>query len=505
MSGVRTFARNLSANWIGQGANLVVLFFMTPYILGVLGDQTYGLWSLLIILTGYMGIFDVGIRASTGRFVVLYIGKDDHQAVNDTIRNALGFYTILGLVVVAAGAGLGWVFPAVFSSVPADQQALLRELLPILALNVWLSAIGATFGSLLSAHDRFDLRQGVVLVNLAIRTAGTIAVLQAGWGLVGLTAVTVGTRALEAGANAIMARRVYPRLRVWPPRISRKRMRELMGFGTAAFLSSIAYRLINQTDEIVVGWLIAVEAVTLYSLGGRLVVYSYDLIQQIGTTVFPPIQRAAAREEYSAVRWLYIRQARLALMVGLPLYLGLIFFGRPFMILWVGADRVAAADVMAILAAAKAVYLFSFGLGPSLAALGHIRFNTVLALLEAGLNFGFSVLFVLAFGWGIWGVAGGTLAALVLVRTIAQPLYFCRQTSLSPLRYLSAVVWPGLITGAIVAGVYVLAHQVIAIDSWLAFFPTVIVSAILAVGLAGLLLLMPDDRRKLLARVRGRS
>jgi O-antigen/teichoic acid export membrane protein len=74
MAKARIIARNLVANWVGHGANLVVMFFLSPFILHTLGITQFGIWQILMVLTGYMGILDLGVRASTGRHIVLYLG-----------------------------------------------------------------------------------------------------------------------------------------------------------------------------------------------------------------------------------------------------------------------------------------------------------------------------------------------------------------------------------------------------------------------------------------------
>ena len=45
MSRARIYARNLFANWVGYGASLLVMFFMSPFVVHTLGDVDYGVWS----------------------------------------------------------------------------------------------------------------------------------------------------------------------------------------------------------------------------------------------------------------------------------------------------------------------------------------------------------------------------------------------------------------------------------------------------------------------------
>ncbi len=90
----RIHLRNLAFNWGGHAATLLVMFFLSPYIVGELDAVTYGIWSLLNVLTGYMGIFDLGVRASVGRHVALYLGKKDERGVDETIRAGFAFFSM---------------------------------------------------------------------------------------------------------------------------------------------------------------------------------------------------------------------------------------------------------------------------------------------------------------------------------------------------------------------------------------------------------------------------
>ncbi len=498
MSKARVYARNLAANWVGHGASLVVLFFLSPFIVHTLGTTEYGIWSLLTVLTGYMGMLDLGVRASTGRYIILYLGREDHASVDETIRTGLGFFSAIGLLIVAVGACLGWTFPSFFSSVPPEYHRIVKFLLPLLALNVRLSACSAVFSSVLAAHDRFDLTRGVDLTVLVIRTAGIVYVLSAKYGIVGLSAVVIICNILGLVGNWWLAKRIYPRCRIWPLKLTRTRLRELFGYGIAAFLSAVAYKVINQTDLIVVGAAISVPLVTIYSIGGMLVLYSTGLIGQIGTTLFPPIQRAAATNSMEEVRWLCVRQARLGLLCGLPVYIGFIFLGRQFIILWMGPEYIGAVRVVTILSFSAIVALFSFEFGSVLAATGYIRFCAVLYMIEAGANLGLSLLFVLVFNWGLAGVAAGTLAALVLVRSIIYPAYACYRLKLPWQTYLGKIVGPGLAAGAVIALCSMFVHLVIPGRSWPTFF--VQVACVLAVvPLVGwFLLISTNDKRRIL-------
>lgn len=508
MSGARVHARNLAANWIGQGANMVVLFFLSPFVLHTLGVVQYGIWSLLTVLTGYMGILDLGVRASTGRHVTLYIGKGDHKSVDETIRTSLAFFSLVGFLVVAVGVGLGWVFPRAFSSVPVEYHGLVMILLPILAVNLWMTAFRAVLASVLIAHDRFDLINAVDLVVLALRTVGTVVVLKAGMALGGLTMVVVGCNLVGLLLVRVLAGRTYRRLRVWPLLFSKPRMREILGYGIAAFISAIAFKVIGQTDLVIVGAAISVNETATYSVGAMLIYYSATFIQRIGSTFFPPVQRAVARGEMGSARWLFFRQIRLAMLLGLPMYVGFIVFAEPFIRLWMldpafpqsAVER--AATVMVILAGSKMLYLLTIGSDGLLAAMGHIRFNAGVAAVESILNLGLSLVFVLVFGWGLAGVAAGTLISRAVVRTFVQPWYACKKAGIAWGGFLVRIGGAGLLAATMFVAPCLAVRYLIETTSWAIFSLQVAVALAAYCPIALWVLLPAADRKRLWQRLR---
>ena len=503
MSTARIYARNLAFNWISHAANMVVLFFLSPFVIHTLGNIEYGIWSLLSVLTGYMGIFDLGVRVSTGRHIALYLGLKDHEKVNQTLKTGLGIFTLVGILIMAGGIGLGWIFPRIFLSVPESYHLLVKILILIMAANIWSSALSAVFSSVLTSHDRFDIARGVDFTVLTARTIGTILALKQGYGVTGLAIVVLMSNMISLLSNWHLAHRIYPSLRAWPLALSRERVRELLNYGIAASISAICVKIIGQTDLVIVGALISIEAVTVYSVGAMLVFYSSTLIRLIGNTFFPSVQRAAARHEMDSVKWLFLRQVRLALMFGIPMFVGFMVFPKPFIRLWMLGPEFSepsvekAALVMSILAATKLFFLFTLGSGEILAAIGHVRFNAIIGITEAFVNLSLSLFFVMLLHWGLMGVALGSLVSHILVRTFIHPWYACQKVGLSWKKFLTKIGVPGTMSAVLFGSWCLLIQRMIPGYSWPLFFLQVAVALAGYVPIAMIVLIPSDDRRRI--------
>jgi O-antigen/teichoic acid export membrane protein len=84
----------------------VIGFFMMPFLVHRLGDKLFGLWALVGSFSGTYAVLDLGLAAAVGRYVAMYIGKNDYESVNVYINTALVIYCMMGVIVVLATFGL---------------------------------------------------------------------------------------------------------------------------------------------------------------------------------------------------------------------------------------------------------------------------------------------------------------------------------------------------------------------------------------------------------------
>lgn len=501
MSSARSHLRNLAFNWGGHISSLLVMFFLSPYIVGKLDAASYGIWSLLNVLVGYMGIFDLGVRASVGRHVALYLGKKDDRGVDETIRAGFAFFTVTSILILLVGVLLGWLFPFFFKAVPPEHYPTVRYLLPFMAINIWFAAISTIYSSVLTAHSRFDIARGVDVLVLLVRTAGTIFALQTGCGLWGLAGALILANFLALIANHYAAAYVHRKLRSFPLLYSRIRMRELFNYGFFSFISSISVKLINQSDMVLVGLLISVSAVRVYSIGATLVYYTTPFLSMISRTFFPDLQRKVAAGAMDDVEDLLYKQLRISFCFGLLTYIGFALYSKSFITLWMyqpNFDMPAvsvAATVMTLLALSKLPKLYLNPFGSVISAIGYARFNAMRAITEAIVNIALSLFFVLSLGWGLAGIAAGTLCARILVSTLSTPIFMFKITPFSFKSFASSILLPAAIAGSLFALVCKTMILFLPPVTWLSFSLN-IVSALVAWAIISVFLLFPKGLRQ---------
>ena len=91
--------KNVLASLLSYGTNVVIAFFLSPYILRRLGDSQYGVWALFGEMLTYYGLLDFGVRGALS----YYAGKALAAHQNDILKRYLST-AFIGLSIIAVSA-----------------------------------------------------------------------------------------------------------------------------------------------------------------------------------------------------------------------------------------------------------------------------------------------------------------------------------------------------------------------------------------------------------------
>jgi len=497
MSKARVYLRNITANWVGYGLNLVIMFFMSPFVVRTLGDERYGVWSLLMSLTGYLGLVEIGTRAGLGRYINYYLGKEDTPKLNATISTAMAMFCVVGVVLFLVAGALAVFVDTLFSKIPANVVSEARIVILCVAANLFLSFLSAAFKQLLQAFERFELTNATDLAVLALRTSGMIAVLVTVKSLALMAVVHVAGGVLGVAMNYLMARRQFPALELRPRLITRGRFREIFGFSVWAFVNDIGMRLLYTTDTLVIMILLGPKEVTYYAVGGMLLMRSRGLVLQ-GTRIFSPqIIQYCAKQDWKGLRILFKRGSNLAMAVTIPIMTGLIMFGHEFLTLWMGplrADR--GYPVLCILASSQFFALAWSITGSIYSGLNRVKLGALLIILQGIINLGLTLVFVLIFNMGIEGVAWGTFYPGILLACLSGYLAM-RWIGLTLSVLISALVWRWVMTTVLFFAACWSIDAMMPMGTWSAFFVRVVLAMVCYIPLACIILASREDRRRI--------
>jgi O-antigen/teichoic acid export membrane protein len=416
----RTLATGGAWNLAVFVAGAATAFALRPFVVDRLGDALFGAWSLVASLTGYLGFADLGVRPAVVHYVARHDARGAMDEVNAYVNSAFVVFAACGAAVLVLGAAAAPLLTVLFPTLPSDAVPAARLALLLCALDVAVALPLNAFSAVLVGKQRFAALSKVNLVVLAGKTAAVVALLSAGAGIVALAAVNLAGSVLEMGVKSALAFRAEPRLVFRPSLARRAKARELLGYGLLAVLVSLSLLLVWQTDALVVGALVSVQAVTWFSNGACLPAYARQMALAAGRVLEPAAGALSGRSDDAGVRRLLASGSTTMLRLALPALAYLVAVGDGFLARWLGAShRPVSTDVLAILAIGVAAPIGSYPFTAVMYGTNRMRPLAAVSLIEGVANLALSL--ALAPSLGLVGVAIGTAVPALVVHGLVLP------------------------------------------------------------------------------------
>ena len=309
----------------GRAGSVLVWLLVTPFVLGRLGPERFGVWSLLFALSGYATVLDLGVGSSVSRFVARSAAGGLRDPVAAVIRRSLLLSTAMGvlwglLLVAATGA-----FERAFH-VPAGLAPEVEKSLLLFAAALAVTSAAQVPQGALIGFQRFDRSNLAFLAGLALQAIVLVAGLLRGGGL-RVTVLAMLAGQVVALVIALIA--LKPELARLAPGGGGGawRWRDFLGFSAAVQVTNVVALGVLQLGKVLLGLFGSLALVTQFELGLRVANAAWSLPQLVQAPIVPAAAHALAERGPGAVTGVYLWACRWAFAIG----------GIAFALLWLTA------------------------------------------------------------------------------------------------------------------------------------------------------------------------
>lgn len=437
-------------------------FLLTPFLLRQLGATHYGLWVLVGSFVAYGALLNFGVGSALTKYVAEYRSRGELEHGRAVVATSLWLYLGLGLAAVLLSLAVAPVYPTIFR-VPAEERELAMLLVVVMGVNVGVAIPCTATTSVLMGLQRYDLYNGITLAVTLMSAVATVAILLLGGGVLAMTAVNIPILLLVQIPAVIMIRRVAPELGFGLRGARLSTARQVLSFSSSLFVGDVATRLQTQTDEIVIGVLMAVSAVTPYAIARKLSEAALMVTESFLKVILPLASELHAVDDHARLRMLYLASTRLTLAIFLSA--GCVLMVIPDLVLriWVGEEFVPYAPLVAILTLAGLANIGRWPAANVLNGMGRARFQAVAAIGNGVANIGLSI--ILARPYGLTGVALGTLIPMLVESVCVLTPYTLRVTGVRPGELARQALVPALLPAAPAGLVLLALRSAVAVNS----------------------------------------
>lgn len=454
-------------NYVVIFLNTVVGLLYTPYMLRMMGQSEYGLYSLVASVIAYLTVLDLGF----GNAIVRYTAKFRAEKKTEEQYEMFGMFFLLYLVIgiIAFGIGLGLYFnvDTLFgNTMTAVELDRARIMMLLLVANLAFTFPMSIWGSVIQAYEDFVFQKSLNIIRIILNTVVMICLLHFGYKAVAMVVVQTIFNVLTLVVNFIYCRRkldihIHFRFKHFHWGF----LKEVAIYSFWIFLNAIMDRVYWSTGQFVLGAMVGTAAVAVFAIAIQLEGMYMQFSTAISSVFLPKVTAmVATNRSRKEISDLFIRTGRIQYIVLAYILSGFIIFGRQFIELWAGAGYSDAYIISLLFFIPLTVPLIQ-NLGITiLQARNEMKFRSVLYIIIALVSLAMQIVLTRYFG-GI-GCAMGVSGALVVGQILIMNVYYRRRQDLDIKTFWKEISKMSIIPIVLIFSSMLVIRHFFALDSW---------------------------------------
>lgn len=416
--------------YISLGLGYIISIAYTPIMLRLLGQSEFGLYNLVASVVSYLGLLNFGFGSAYVRYYTLYKVKDDNENISKLNGMFLIIFLIIGLIATLAGAVLVHNSNKIFGNqLTSEELSIATSLMRIMIFNIAFSFPNIVFSSYITANEQFVILKLLELVRTVVNPLLILPILLVGYGSIGMVAVTTLLNILIQIINILFCFKKLD-MKFKFSNFDFLLMKEMTVFSSYLFLNMIIDQINWNVDKFILGRLHGTVAVALYGLAAQINTYYLSISIAISNVFIPRVNKMVAKnasnEELTS---LFVRVGRMQFIILSLILSGLIFFGKPFISMWVGSEYSEAYFIMLVLTIPVTIPLLqNIGIEIQKAKNAH-KIRSLIYLLIAIINIIISI--PLAREYKGVGAALGTAISLIIGNVCIMNWYYHNRIGLN--------------------------------------------------------------------------
>lgn len=416
----RGIKKNIGISMLMKPISIVLTFIYTPLVLTFLGDAKYGVWAIILNILSWISYFDIGIGNGLRNKLAESFAKGDEESCQIYISTG---YLAAAIVSFIFCFLLIFVWNFFHLSTFFNLDAGGAESLFAINLSIIFVSVNFILGLvkivLYSIHKNgllsvmgaiVQLLQIVVLLILREFLSESIIAVAIMYGMVTLVSNLIA---------GLLIKKRYPFLFPSLSKIKLEYLKPLMVLGLGFFVMQIATLVLNTTDNLLIANLFGSAEVTPYTM----VYKCFYLFIQIHAIVIMPMwsayTAANATKDYAWMKSTIRKMNLFSLLITVGIIIGIFLF-EPFAAIWLGRRLDYGTSLIVIVAIYMIAQMFANNYSAFLSGVGYIKISVILSVIAAVINIPFSIFLARDLNWGLSGIIGGSLLAM-LPGTIILP------------------------------------------------------------------------------------
>lgn len=426
-------------NYIIIVLNIAVGLIYTPYMLRTMGQNEYGLYSLVASVISYLTVLDLGFGNAIVRYTSKFRAENKKQEQYEMFGMFLILYCIIGLVALIAGMGLHSnvenIFGDTMSAYELDRAKIMMILLTI---NLAITFPFSLFGSIAVAYEQFVFLKSLKIARILLSTIVMICLLALGYKAVAMVVIQTIFNISTLLIDYFYC--IYKlRIKVIIGKFKWGFLKEVAIYSFWILLNVVMDRIYWSTGQFVLGAFVGTAAVAIFAVAIQLEQMYMTFSTSISSVFLPKITNMVTlNNNPKEISDLFIKTGRLQYIVMSTILLGFIIFGKQFINLWAGDEYENAYYITLMFFVCLFPPLIQ-NLGIAiLQARNQMKFRSLLYVVIAGLSLILQIFLSKIYG-GI-GCAIAISSALLIGQGLIMNIYYHKRQGINIISFWKEII-----------------------------------------------------------------
>ena len=421
-------------SYVSIALNNIIGLLYTPFMLRMMGQSEYGLYSLVASVVAYLTILDLGFGNAIVRYTAKFRAEGKIREQYEMFGMFFLLYIGIGILSLLVGLVLYFNIDYLFDATMNEGELYkIRIMMLLMIFNLAFTFPMSIWGAIITAYENFVFQKLVGIVRVILNPLVMIMMLLMGYRAIGMVVVTTIFNVVTLLINYLYCKREL-KIQVRFGHFRWGFFKEVSVYSFWIFLNAIMDRIYWSTGQFVLGVFKGAATVAVYAVAIQLQAIYMGFSTAISGVFLPKVTAMVTKENNEkAISDLFIRTGRIQYIIMAFILTGFIVFGKSFICLWAGAEYEDAYRIALCFFIPLTVPLIQ-NLGITiLQARNQMKFRSTLYVVIAVASLCISVPLAKLYG-GI-GCAVGTALALIVGQIFVMNIYYHRIIHIDILKF----------------------------------------------------------------------
>ena len=324
--------------YINMIANIIVTFVYTPIMLKLMGNEEFGLYSLVSSVISYLSVLDMGFGNAMIRFISKAQAKKEYDKEKEINGLFLILYSAIGIITIFIGIALINNIQKLFPALTQDEIGKAKVIMEILILTIAISFPLSIFDSYVMACEKFKFLKILNLVKTISIPLTMLPLLFLGYKAIAMVIVTSIFNIMYHICTLLCCfKKLNMKIYISKGKFNVELFKNIFNYSFFVFLGLIVHTVFNNTDQVILGSVCGTVAVSIYSVGSKIINMNTTVSTTLSGLFLPKITKMLEEKEADyKISNLFLKVSRIQIYLMVLISSGFIVYGKQFLNLWVG-------------------------------------------------------------------------------------------------------------------------------------------------------------------------